>query len=156
VDLPDKEATVSFTVNLWVPGISAILSCRMKTKMSRPPFIGQAQKRSLVQPVMETRKAFTVETEGDFEKFAAHLTLSLKRANHAGWLAAKGTFQSLVRLTKTALPYKRPRTLYVVESPHRIAWEENHGALGIGLIFQIPKPCSAAPSVPVAAAAGRR
>ena len=93
-----------------------------------------------VQTVMETRKAFTVETEGDFEKFVAELTLSLKKANHAGWLAAKATFQSLVRLTKTALPYKRPRTLYVVESPHRIAWEENHGALGIALIFQIPKP----------------
>lgn len=93
-----------------------------------------------VQTVMETRKVFAVETEGDFEKFVAELTLTLKRANHAGWLAARATFQSLVRLTKAALPYKRPRTLYVVESPHRIAWEENHGALGIALIFQIPKP----------------
>jgi hypothetical protein len=109
--------------------------------MRLPPFsIGQPPKMPSVQTVMETRKAFAVETEGDFEKFVAELTRSLKKANHAGWLAARATFQSLVRLTKTALPYKRPRTLYVVESPHRIAWEENHGALGIALIFQIPKP----------------
>jgi hypothetical protein len=44
------------------------------------------------------------------------------------------------RLTKMALPYKLPRTLYVVESPHQIAWEENHGAVVFALIFQIPKP----------------
>jgi hypothetical protein len=112
----------------------------MKTKMSPPAFRRASAKDAFSTDVTETRKAFAVETEGDFEKFVAELTLSLKRTNHAGWLAAKATFQSLVRLTKTALPYKPPRTLYVVESPHRIAWEENHGALGIALIFQIPKP----------------
>jgi hypothetical protein len=88
---------------------------------------------------METRKAFTVKTEPDFEKFVSELTASLKRANHGGWLAVATALESLVRLTKTALPYKRPRTLYVVESPSRVAWEENHGTLGIALIFQIPK-----------------
>ena len=98
------------------------------------------RERSAGPTVVETRKAFAVETEGDFEKFVAELTRSLEKANHAGWLAARATFQSPVRLTKTALPYKRPRTFYVVESPHRVAWEENHGALGIALIFQIPKP----------------
>jgi hypothetical protein len=89
---------------------------------------------------METRKSFIVRTEGDFEKFVSELTVSLKRANHGGWLTAKAAFESLVRLRKTALPYKRPRTLYVVESTSRVAWEENHGTLGTGLIFQIPKP----------------
>jgi hypothetical protein len=52
------------------------------------PFsIGQAPKMRSVQTVMETRKAFAVETECDFEKFVTELTGSLKKANHAGWLA---------------------------------------------------------------------
>ncbi len=88
---------------------------------------------------METRKAFTIRTERDFEKFVFELMISLKRANHGGWLTVKAAFESLVRSTKTALPYERPRTLYVVESPSRVAWEENHGTLGTALIFQIPK-----------------
>ena len=106
-----------------------------------PPLFYRAKRQRCPQcrPSWRQEKLLQWETEGDFEKFVAELTRSLEKANHAGWLAAGATFQSLVPLTKTALPYKRPRTLYV-ESPHRIAWEENHGALGTALIFQIPKP----------------
>ena len=94
---------------------------------------------------METRKAFAVKSEPDFEKFVSELTARLKQANHEGGLAVATAFESLVRSTKRALPYKRPRTLYVVESRSRVAWEENHGRLGTAPIFQIPKGETEAP-----------
>jgi hypothetical protein len=112
----------------------------MKSKMMPAAFHWEPVKTPLVQPNMETRKSFIVKTERDFEKFVSELTVSLKRANHGGWLTVKAAFESLVRLRKAALPYKRPRTLDVVESASRVAWEENHGTLGTALIFQIPKP----------------
>ncbi len=93
---------------------------------------------------MATRKAFRVQTAGDFDAFLAEFLPALAKAapNTAVQQVVNIPLDYILRLTGAALPYSSAITYYLVDDDERVAWEEVDEYSIESLIIQMPKrPC---------------
>jgi hypothetical protein len=90
---------------------------------------------------MATRKAFKVQTAGDFDVFLSEFLPALARAvpSAAAQQVVQIPLDSIIRLTRATLPYRSPITYYLVDDDERVAWEEVDEYSNESLIIQMPK-----------------
>jgi len=90
---------------------------------------------------MSSRRTFAIRTEAEFDAFLEELIPLMIQVNPAAWPVTKIALDSIVRLQRLTLSLaKRPSTMYIIDEPDRLAWEEDSDFFGNCLIIQIPKP----------------